>query len=114
MSLEQFKNNNPFVLDYTPNYIIPMSFIETNDIELNNVLIVFYSLINNKNYFDNRIYHTISFEYSITSNEILNKNFNGFSPNEILIFNKSEKTSLDISNGIKSSDLYKKSYKDCL
>lgn len=115
MLIQQFKNNSLLILDkYLPDYVIPFSFIVDNDIKFENALFMFYSIVSNTNYFDARFYHSASFEKTLSSKDILNKDFCGFSPNEIIIFNTTEKTAKSIIEKIKSTPLYKENYSDCL
>jgi hypothetical protein len=115
MPLEQFKNNTLIVLDkFCPDYTIPLSFIEKNEILLENVLFMFYSVVFNDKYSMARFYFSLSFEESLTSEEILNKDFCGFSPNSVVVFNVDKEKAEKLSGIIKASPIYKKHYSECL
>lgn len=114
MPLEQFKNNDLLVLGkYSPDYVIPLSYIESNEVELENIFFMFYTVINNDNYFNARFYHSASIEETLNSYEILNKDFCGFSSHKVVIFNASNKNSINVITEIKASPFYKNHYSEC-
>lgn len=115
MSIEQYKNNSLVVLDkYLPDYVIPLSFFENNPVEFENVLFMFYSIVNNINYFDARFYYSASFEEKINSQDILNRDFCGFSPNEVIIFKATKETAEKLISELKLTPLLKNNYNECL
>lgn len=115
MSIEQYKNNSLVVLDkYLPDYVIPFSFVQNNTIEFENVLFMFYSIVNNTNYSDARFYYSASFEEKISSQDILNRDFCGFSPNEIIIFKIEKETAEKLITELKATPLLKNNYSECL
>jgi hypothetical protein len=115
MNIEQFKNTDFLIMDkFFPNYVIPLSFIENNDIVLENVLFMFYSVVNNDNYSMARFYFALSYETSLNSEQILNKDFCGFSPNKVIIFKTDKEKAENLINIIKATPLYREHYSDCL
>ena len=46
MSIEQYKNDSFKILGkYFPDYVIPFSYFENNDIKFENILFIFYSVV---------------------------------------------------------------------
>lgn len=115
MLIENFKNNSLVVLDkYLPDYVIPFSFVQKNIVEFENVLFMFYSIVNNNSYFDARFYYSASFEENINSQDILNKDFCGFFPNGVIIFKTDVETAEKLIEELKATPLYKNNYNECL
>lgn len=115
MQIEQYKNNSLVVLDkYLPDYVIPLSFVQNNTIEFEDVLFMFYSIVNNTNYSNARFYYSASFEEKISSQDILNQDFCGFSPNGVIIFKTTEEKAEKLITELKSTPLFKNHYSECL
>lgn len=115
MSIEQYKNDSFKILGkYFPDYVIPFSYFENNDIKFENILFIFYSVVNNINYFNAIFYYSANFEKNLNSQDILNKDFCGFSPNEVIIFNISKEKAVELIKELKSTRMYKNNYSECL
>ena len=115
MSIEQYKNNTLVLLDkYLPDYVIPFSFVENNDIEFENVLFMFYSIVSNDSYFNARFYYSPSFEKSINKEDILKKDFCGFSPNGVILLEATEDKAEKLIVELKSTPIFKNHYNECL
>jgi hypothetical protein len=117
MSINQYENNSFLVLEkYSPEYVIPFSYFENNEIEFENVLFMFYSVVSNEknNYNRELYYYSLSYETSLTSQDILDKDLCGFSPNEVVIFKTSKEKAEKLISIIKSTPLFKNSYSECL
>lgn len=115
MNIEQFKNTGFLILEkYVPDYIIPLSFFKSNDFQFENVLFMFYSVVNNANYSDARFYYSTSFERTINSQDILDKDFCGFLPNDVVIFKTTEEKAEKLIVELKATPLFKNNYSECL
>lgn len=114
MSLDKYKNTEFLILKkFCPDYVIPFSAVANNDLVFNNVLFMFYSQVHNDNYTNAIFYHSLSHENSINSSAILNKDFCGFLPSKVLIFEVSKEKAEKLISIIKETPLFKNNYSEC-
>jgi hypothetical protein len=117
MSIEKYKNTD-FIVNksFCPDYVIPFSYFESNEIEFENVLFMFYSIVSNdkNNHTRDLYYHSLSYETALTSQDILDKDFCGFSPNEVVLFKTTKEKAEKLIEIIKATKFFKNNYSECL
>ena len=113
--LERFENTDLLLLDkYRPDYVISFDYIQKIEYKFHNVLLIFHSLINNTKHNLVHFYHSPSYNKIINNQDILSKDFCGFSPSGVLVFKLTKKNALQVTNELKESKIFKSKYSDCL
>ena len=113
--LEKFENTDLLLLEkYRPDYVISFDSIKNIKCDFHDVLLVFYSLVNNTNYPLVYFCHSLSYNEVTNKQDILSKDFCGFSPSRVLVFKITKKNAIQVIEELKKSKIFKNDYLDCL